>query len=123
MWLWCKLGELMNMAKVNEQTEGRLTAIEQWITNQPEGNNVELVNNYSFLIGQLKALGDRLGQVENSHRQLEGVLQQNNVALTGFLEEKDLVIDWQTYVNSLEAEAVEEAEDATEEGKETEDDK
>jgi|TARA_R100001530_G_scaffold136366_2_gene116758 hypothetical protein len=111
------------MAKVNEQTEGRLTAIEQWITNQPEGNNVELVNNYSFLIGQLKALGDRLGQVENSHRQLEGVLQQNNVALTGFLEEKDLVIDWQTYVNSLEAEAVEEAEDATEEGKETEDDK
>lgn len=111
------------MVKANEQTEGRLTAIEQWITNQPDGNNVELVNNYNFLIGQLKALGDRLGQVENSHRQLESVLSQNNTALTGFLEEKDLVIDWQSYVNSLEAEAAKEADDATEEGKEAKDDK
>jgi len=111
------------MAKTNEQTENRLSVIEQWIANQPEGNNAELVNNYSFLIGQLKALGDRLGQVENSHRQLETVLQQNNVALTGFLEEKDLVIDWQSYVNSLEQEQpTEETEDAAEEGKESKDD-
>ena len=58
------------------------------------------------------------GQVEQSHVQLEQALAQNNDALRSFLDEKDLVIDWQDHVAKLTSG---DEEDAVEEGEESED--
>jgi hypothetical protein len=99
--------------------EQKVAALENWV-GQQEGENGPrgLLENYTFLINQLRGIGDRLRQVEQSHVQLEQALAQNNEALRSFLDEKDLVIDWQDHVAKLTSG---EGEDAVEEGKESED--
>ena len=99
--------------------EQKVAALEQWVGTQ-EGENGPrgLLENYTFLINQLRGIGDRLRQVEQSHVQLEQALAQNNEALRTFLDEKDLVIDWQDHVAKLTSG---DGEDAVEEGKESED--
>ena len=109
------------MAKEDSEKilEQKVTALEQWVGTQ-EGENGPrgLLENYTFLINQLRGMGDRLRQVEQSHVQLEQALAQNNEALRTFLDEKDLVIDWQDHVAKLTSG---DETDAVKEGKDSED--
>ena len=68
-------------------------------------------------MNQLKNMGDRLQAVEQSHIQLEQALQQNAKTVQDFIGDNELEEKWNKYLEDLQ----EDANDATEEGKEQED--
>ena len=74
-------------------------------------------SNINFLVNQLKNMGDRLQAVEQSHIQLEQALQQNAKTVQDFIGDNELEEKWNKYLEDLQ----EDANDATEEGKEQED--
>ena len=97
--------------------ERKVAELEDWIAKFEAGNGDKLVfNNMNFLISQLKNIGDRLGNVEQSHRQLESVLQQNAQTVNDFVEDNELQDSWQTYLKELQEDA-----EASKEGQEQED--
>jgi Mg2+ and Co2+ transporter CorA len=102
------------------KVEKKVRDIEEWIADFQEGNDEKLVfSNMNFLVNQLKNIGDRLSNVEKSHIQLEQALQQNAKVVQDFIGDNELEKKWNAYLEDLK----EDTEDATEEGKEAEDDK
>jgi hypothetical protein len=102
------------------KVEKKVRDIEAWISDFEESGNEKLVfSNINFLINQLKNIGDRLSNVEQSHIQLEQALQQNAKTVQDFIGDNELEEKWTKYLTELR----EDADDATEKGKEAEDDK
>ena len=97
--------------------ERKVAELEDWIAQFEAGNDDKMVfTNMNFLITQLKNMGDRLTNVEQSHRQLESVLQQNAQTVNDFIEEEDLQQPWEVFLKELQEDA-----NASEEGQEQED--
>ena len=102
---------------MTKKLERKVEELESWIAQFEAGNDDKLVfTNMNFLITQLKTLGDRLGNVEQSHRQVEGVIQQNAQIVNDFISEQELEEAWQEYIVGLQEDA-----NASEEGQEQED--
>lgn len=100
------------------KVEDRIEELERWIAGFQEGNDESLVfSNMNFLVAQLKAMGDRLTQVEQSHIGLQNAIEANNKVMTDFIGDNELEDKWQKFLEDLQEDA-----DATEEGKETKDD-
>tara|TARA_R100000353_G_scaffold3711_1_gene5764 strand:+ start:297 stop:608 length:312 start_codon:yes stop_codon:yes gene_type:complete len=101
------------------KVEDRIESVEKWIANFQEGNEESLVfSNMNFLVAQLKAMGDRLTQVEQSHIQLQNAIEANNKVFGDFVGDNELEDKWQKFLKDLQEDA-----NATEEGEDTEDDK
>ena len=100
------------------KVEKKVKDIEAWIADFEESSNEKLVfGNINFLVNQLKNIGDRLQAVEQSHIQLEQALQANAETVKNFIGDNELEEKWTKYLEDLQ----EDANDATEEGKEQED--
>ena len=100
------------------KVEKKVKDIEAWIADFEESSNEKLVfSNINFLVNQLKNMCDRLQAVEQSHIQLEQALQQNAKTVQDFIGDNELEEKWNKYLEDLQ----EDANDATEEGKEQED--
>ena len=100
------------------KVEKRLKDLERWVADFQEGNDESLVfSNMNFLVAQLKAMGDRLTQVEQSHIQLQNAIEANNKVFGDFVGDNELEEKWQKFLEDLQEDA-----DATEEGKDTKDD-
>tara|TARA_Y100001963_G_C6789495_1_gene454707 strand:+ start:53 stop:382 length:330 start_codon:yes stop_codon:yes gene_type:complete len=104
----------VNMTK---KLERKVAELEDWVSQFEAGKDENLIlTNMNFLITQLKNIGDRLANVEQSHRQLESVLQQNAQTVNDFIEDNELQESWQEYLQELQEDA-----DASQEGQEQED--
>jgi exonuclease VII small subunit len=102
---------------MTKKLERKVAELEDWIAQFEAGTDDKNVfDNMNFLINQLKNLGDRLTQVEQSHRQLESALQQNAQTVSDFISENELEESWQEYLAGLQEDA-----DASEKGQEQED--
>jgi len=98
-----------NMTK---KLERKVAELEDWIAQFEAGNGDKLIfNNMNFLISQLKNIGDRLAGVEQSHRQLEGALQQNARTVNDFIEEQDLQQPWEVFLKEMQEDAANAAEE------------
>ena len=90
--------------------EKGLENVEAWLKNFEKGTGpAQTMENLNWLVGQSRMLGDRLQQAEGAVGELQGVLEQNNKILQAFLDENDMVKDWQMYVEKLQKEAEENA--------------
>ena len=93
-----------------KRVEKRLENVEAWLKNFEKGTGpAQTMENLNWLVGQSRMLGDRLQQAEGAVGELQGVLEQNNNILQTFLDENDMVKDWQMYVEKLQKEAEENA--------------
>jgi len=102
---------------MTKKLEGKVAILEDWIAQFEAGNDDKnVLDNINFLIGQLKVLGDRLKATEDSHRQLEAAMQQNNKVVMDFVEEQEIQQPWEVYLKELQEDA-----NASEEGQEAED--
>ena len=100
------------------KVEKKVKDIEAWIADFEESSNEKLVfSNINFLVNQLKNMCDRLQAEEQSPIQLEQALQQNAKTVQDFIGDNELEEKWNKYLEDLQ----EDANDATEEGKEQED--
>ena len=102
---------------MTNKLEGKVAVLEDWVAQFEAGNDDKnVLDNIQFLIGQLKLLSKRLSDTENSHRQLEAAMQQNNKVVMDFIEDQDIQQPWEVYLKELQEDA-----DASEEGQEAED--
>ena len=102
---------------MTKKLEGKVAILEDWVAQFEAGNDDKnVLDNIQFLIGQLKLLSKRLSDTENSHRQLEAAMQQNNKVVMDFIEDQDIQQPWEVYLKELQEDA-----DASEEGQEAED--
>jgi|TARA_R110000824_G_scaffold8456_2_gene38539 hypothetical protein len=89
-----------------KRLEKRLENMEAWAKALEQGSGpAQTMENMNWLVGQTRMLGDRLTQAEQGVSELQGALQQNNEILQQFLDNHDMVKDWQVYVEELQKEA------------------
>ena len=102
---------------MTKKLERKVAELEDWIAQFEAGTDDKNVfDNLNFMITQCKNLGDRIAQIEQSHRQLESALQQNAQTVNDFISEQEIEESWQEYLAGLQEDA-----NATEEGKKQED--
>ena len=79
--------------------------LEAWAQQMSEDNDHKVVfANINFLLSQIRGMGQENSAITQQAQQMQGALQSNNDALKVFLEENDLVMDWQEHLEKLNKE-------------------
>ena len=100
-----------------KRLEKRLENVEAWLKNFERGTGpAQTMENMNWLLSQCRGLGDGRAQAEQVIDELKGMLAKNNEILQGFLDEEDIVMNWQGYLARVEQESQEDA-DAVQEQK------
>jgi len=110
-----------------KRVEKRLENVEDWMKQFEKGTGpAQVMENMNWLIGQLRAIGGRAHQLEDQMAAMGKQFDDNNALVNRFMEEKDMIMDWQHFIKKLqeEANAVQESEtesmDAQEQAKDGE---
>jgi hypothetical protein len=86
-----------------KRVEKRLDTVEGWLKEFEKGTGpAQTMENLNWLVGQTRMLGDRLSQAEQAVGELQGALKTNNEILQEFLDEEDLVKDWEMYIMKVQ---------------------
>ncbi len=97
-----------------KRIEKRLGLVEEWIKGfQNETGPRQTMENMNWLVGQTRMLGERLTGAEQAAGEMQNAIQQNSQIVQKFVEDNDLVRDWQMYLEELQKEnedAVQESE-------------
>jgi len=97
-----------------KRIEKRLGLVEEWIKGfQNETGPRQTMENMNWLVGQTRMLGERLTTAEQAAGEMQNAIQQNSQIVQKFVEDNDLVRDWQMYLEELQKEnedAVQESE-------------
>ena len=92
-----------------KRVEKRLDTVETWLKKFEQGTGpAQTMENLNWLVGQTRMLGDRLSQAEQAVTELQGALKTNNEILQGFLDEEDIVKDWELYIQKVQKKMEEE---------------
>jgi predicted nucleic acid-binding Zn-ribbon protein len=97
-----------------KRLEKRMNDVESWVKDFNKGSGpAQTMDNLNWLVGQTKQLGERLSMTEQQALQMQNALEQNAKIVEQFVEQQDLVVDWQSYLAELQKEqenAVQESE-------------
>ena len=94
-----------------KRIEKRLQKVEDWAKAfEKETGPRQTMENMNWLVGQTRLLGERLQQSEGGVQELQNALNSNSQVLNSFLEQHDMVRDWQMFLEGLQAEAQQEDE-------------
>ena len=64
----------------------------------------QTMDNLNWLVGQTRNLGDRLSGIEQQAMQMQNALEQNAKIVERFVEENDMVGQWQAFLAELQKE-------------------
>ena len=97
------LGEL-EMATL-KRLEKRMNDVESWVKDFNKGSGpAQTMDNLNWLVGQTKNLGERLSMTEQQALQMQNALEQNAKIVEQFIEQQELVVEWQSYLAELQKE-------------------
>ena len=86
--------------------EKRMNVVEEWVKDFEKGTGpAQTLDNLNWLVGQCRTMGAQMQQMSQQNQELMGQLQQNHQLLQEFLDEKELVMDWQIFVEGKQKEA------------------
>ena len=92
-----------------KRLEKRMNDVESWVKDFNKGSGpAQTMDNLNWLVGQTKQLGERLSMTEQQALQLQNALEQNAKIVEQFIEQQELVVEWQSYLAELQKEAEEE---------------
>ena len=95
-----------------KRIEKRLEKVEDWAKAfEKDTGPRQTMENMNWLVGQTRLLGERLQQSEQGVSELQNALTSNSQVLNGFLEQHDMVRDWQMFLEGLQAEQEAQQED------------
>ena len=98
-----------------KRIEKRLQKVEDWAKAfENETGPRQTMENMNWLVGQTRLLGERLQGSEQGVQELQNALNSNSQVLNQFLEQHDMVRDWQMFLEGLQA-AQQEDENAVQE--------
>ena len=95
-----------------KRIEKRLEKVEGWAKAfEKETGPRQTMENMNWLVGQTRMLGERLQQSEGGVQELQNALTSNSQVLNAFLEQHDMVRDWQMFLEGLQSEQEAQQED------------
>ena len=79
--------------------------VEAWVKdfNNSQGPK-QTMDNLNWLVGQTRQLGERLQATEEQAMQMQDAMQQNAQIVEKFVEDNELVSEWQAYLAELQKE-------------------
>ena len=93
-----------------KRLEKRMNDVEAWVKDFNKGSGpAQTMDNLNWLVGQSKQLGERLQATEQQAMAMQNALEQNAKIVEGFVEQQELVVEWQSYLAELQKEAEENA--------------
>ena len=93
-----------------KRMEKRMNVVEEWLKDFEKGTGpAQTLDNLNWLVGQCRTMGAQMQQMGEQNQEMMMQLQQNHQLLQEFLDEKELVMDWQIFVESKQKEADENA--------------
>ena len=92
-----------------KRLEKRMNDVEAWVKDFNKGSRpAQTMANLNWLVGKSKQLGERLQATEQQAMAMQNALEQNAKIVEGFVEQQELVVEWQSYLAELQKEAEEE---------------
>ena len=89
-----------------KRLEKRMNDVEAWVKDFDRSQGpAQTSENLNWLVGQTRQLGERLTQTEQQAMQMQEALQKNAEIVNAFVEEQELVHDWQAYIEKLQKES------------------
>ena len=89
-----------------KRLEKRMNDVEAWVKDFDRSQGpAQTSENLNWLVGQTRQLGERLTQTEQQAMQMQEALQKNAEIVNTFVEEQELVHDWQAYIEKLQKES------------------
>jgi len=89
-----------------KRMEKRMNVVEEWVKDFEKGTGpAQTLDNLNWLVGQCRTMGAQMQQMGQQNQELMAQLQQNHQLLQEFLDEKELVMDWQIFVEGKQKEA------------------
>jgi len=89
-----------------KRLEKRMNDVEAWVKDFDRGQGpAQTSENMNWLISQTRQLGDRLSATEEQAMQMQDALQKNAEIVNKFIEENDMVAEWQAYLAKLQKES------------------
>tara|TARA_R110000787_G_scaffold97283_2_gene200870 strand:- start:657 stop:1004 length:348 start_codon:yes stop_codon:yes gene_type:complete len=96
-----------------KRIEKRMNDVEEWVKDFNKSNGPkQTMDNLNWLVGQTRALGERMGRADGEINDMKAALESNSQIVNAFLEKHDMVMDWQGFLAELEQEAKANAEKA-----------
>ena len=88
-----------------KRLEKRMNDVEAWVKdfNNSQGPK-QTMDNLNWLVGQTRQLGERLQATEEQAMQMQNAMQQNAQIVEKFVEDNELVREWQAYLAELQKE-------------------
>ena len=84
-----------------KQMDKRLAKLEDWLKGFEKSTGATTtMDNMNWLVGQLRALGGRMQEGEQSMQMMDTQMQQNHQAVDEFLNKNDLVMDWKIFLQN-----------------------
>ena len=82
-----------------KRLEKRMNDVESWVKDFNKGSGpAQTMDNLNWLVGQTKNLGERLSMTEQQALQMQNALEQNAKIVEQFIEQQELVVEWQSYL-------------------------
>tara|TARA_R100000963_G_C4642739_1_gene106422 strand:- start:2079 stop:2456 length:378 start_codon:yes stop_codon:yes gene_type:complete len=89
-----------------KRLDKRMNVVEEWMKEFEKGTGpAQTLDNLNWLVGQCRTMGAQMQQMGQQNQELMTQLQQNHQLLQEFLDEKELVMDWQIFVEGKQKEA------------------
>jgi len=93
---------MANMKRI----EKRLEQVEDWMKQFEKDTGPKMVmENMNWLLEQLRMAGDQFKRQEGTMIQLQNQLEQNSMFVQSFLEEEDMVLQFQSFLVKKQEEA------------------
>jgi|TARA_R110000796_G_C14518038_1_gene430597 hypothetical protein len=88
-----------------KRIEKRMNEVEEWVKDFEKGAGpAQTMDNMNWLLSQVRAAGDRLREVETQATQMQQALQDNAQIVNEFVEQNELVKQWQGYIAAIQKE-------------------
>ena len=84
-----------------KRLEKRMNEVENWVKDYEKGTGpAQTMDNLNFLVGQTRMLADQMQNLTKQNQELNAILQSNHAYLEEYLEKEDMVISWQTFLET-----------------------
>ncbi len=89
-----------------KRIERRLNEVEDWVKAFEKSTGPkQTMDNMNWLVHQLRTGTNQMSEQQQQMMQMQQALQNNMEIVNSFMEEKELVRDWQAYIAKIQKEA------------------
>ncbi len=82
-----------------------MNEVETWVKTFEKGQGpAQTMENMNWLLAQVRGATERLQQVEGQAGQMQNAIQQNAVIVNDFMEENEMVMQWQAHIAKIQKE-------------------